>query len=837
MNVSFPSDGRINIISEHVFADPLSNNFSQFVERLFYAREVNHLSVFPDKALAEISYEGNGNGRSVVNKISKFLRGFTTPGPNTLKEQVAALLPRFKNHNGHPLMIFRHGDRLSTWQIKHELSGRIRFKNPVIYRKKDLCHAIESQLMSTLGVDNYETDPLTCSVLIYYNQRQINKCQLVELLDLALEKAEHPEDQDEYDTDFPIATTTLALSAASQFALPPLMPVSAILYLYTSIPSFEGAKNLIVEERRLGVDILDAVILTSCFATGQIFAGAFMSWCLSLGRKLLKKTRDDSRRMLMHAFGKQPRFVWVCRDDVEVEIPLENLTNEDIVIVRTGETIPVDGTIKEGFGMIDQHVLTGESAPAEKAVGDPVYAATVMLAGKIMVSVDKAGSETAASQITKILNSTLSYKLDSQSRGEALADKAVIPTLALSALAGSVMGVNGAMAVVNCDLGTGIRIAAPLGMLTCLNHCAQNGILIKDGRALEQMNRVDTILFDKTGTLTRERPEVGRIIACSEHSEECLIQWAAAAEQKFSHPIACAIQEKFKSLNLPLPATDQSTYHVGFGIKVCIEERLVRVGSARFMKMEGIDIPGAVEKEVGLIHDMGHSLIMVGVDNKLAGIIELQSSQRSEVEDIIKGLRERGIGHLAIISGDHDRPTRNLAEKLGMDRYFAEVLPQDKARFVELLQSEGRTVCFVGDGINDAIALKKANVSVSLRGASSLATDTAQIVFMEESLSKLCSLVDISKALERNIKTSWKLIVIPNSLCVAGVFTLGFGLWYSVLFNNVTIIAAMINGMLPLRKLELSQAEKENEIKMAIASSLNWETELCSQEKALLVVP
>jgi P-type E1-E2 ATPase len=399
------------------------------------------------------------------------------------------------------------------------------------------------------------------------------------------------------------------------------------------------------------------------------------------------------------------------------------------------------------------------------------------------------------------------------------------------------MGVPGAMAVVNCDLGTGIRIAAPLGMLTCLNHCAQNGILIKDGRALEQMNKVNTILFDKTGTLTRERPEVGRIIACNGHSEECLIQWAAAAEQKFSHPIACAIQEKFKSMNLPLPATDQSTYHVGFGIKVCIEERLVKVGSARFMKMEGIDIPAAVEKEVGLIHDRGHSLIMVGVDNKLAGVIELQSSQRAEVEDIIKGLRERGIDHLAIISGDHDRPTRNLAEKLGMDRYFAEVLPQDKARYVELLQSERRTVCFVGDGINDAIALKKANVSISLRGASSLATDTAQIVFMEESLSKLCSLVDISWELERNIKTSWKLIVIPNSLCVAGVFTLGFGLWYSVLFNNVTIIAAMINGILPLRKLELSQAEREKEIEMAIASNRNWGTESCSQEKALLVVP
>jgi len=819
LKIFFPSHGQIKIISEHIFSDPQNEHFSSFVERLFLSPHVNQLSVYPAKAVGEITYEGNGNWQSVMRRISLCLKGPISPDQSMFKKQVATLLPRFSNHNGHPLMICRYGKLLSTWQIKHELPGRIRFKNPALYRKKDLCLAIERELMSTLGVNNYETDSLTCTVLIDYNERQINKHKIVELLDIALEKAEHSQENDDYDTDFPIATTTLVLSAVSQYAVPALLPLSALLYMYTSMPSFTGAKRLVVEERRLGVDVLDTVALTSCFATGQIFAGSFMSWCLSLGRKLLKKTRADSRKMLLHAFGKQPRFVWILRDDIEIEIPLESLTHDDIVVVKTGETIPVDGTIKDGFGMIDQHVLTGEAVPAEKAVGDRVNAATVMLAGKILISVDKTGSETTASQITKILQSTLAYELESQSRGEALADKAVVPTLALSALASSYMGINGAMAVVNCDLGTGIRIAAPLGMLSCLNQCAQSGILIKDGRALEQMNKVDTILFDKTGTLTKERPEVGRILSCNGYSEEQIIQWAAAAEQKFSHPIAYAIQKKFTSLNRSLPMTDQSMYHVGFGITVGIEGRLVKVGSARFMRMEGIEIPLATEQEVAHIHDKGHSCIMVGVDRQLAGVIELKASQRSEIQDIIKGLRERDINHLAIISGDHEKPTRNLAERLNMDRYFAEVLPQDKAKYVELLQSEGRTVCFVGDGINDAIALKKANVSVSLRGASSLATDTAQVVFMEASLAKLCYLVDISKALEQNIKTSWKMIVIPNIVCVAGVFTMGFGLWHSVLLCNVSIIAAMINGIMPLHKLVQTQKEKAKELEIALQYS------------------
>ena len=213
---------------------------------------------------------------------------------------------------------------------------------------------------------------------------------------------------------------------------------------------------------------------------------------------------------------------------------------------------------------------------------------------------------------------------------------------------------------------------------------------------------------------------------------------------------------------------------------------------------------------------------MVAVDDALGGAIELQAAVRPEVRSIIEGLRKRGIKHIAIISGDHDAPTRKLAESLGMDRYFAQVLPADKADYVEKLQKEGCKVCFVGDGINDSIALKKANVSISLRGATSIATDTAHIVFMEEGLSKLCDLRDIARDLDRNVKRSWQLILAPNGLCIAGAFTMGFGVMTSVLTNNVAALAALANGMLPLRRIAQAQAgsliEPENEASGAIAS-------------------
>jgi Cu2+-exporting ATPase len=186
------------------------------------------------------------------------------------------------------------------------------------------------------------------------------------------------------------------------------------------------------------------------------------------------------------------------------------------------------------------------------------------------------------------------------------------------------------------------------------------------------------------------------------------------------------------------------------------------------------------------------------------------------VRDIVTGLRQRGIKHLAIISGDHEAPTRKLAEELGMDRYFAQVLPADKADYVKKLQQEGRKVCFVGDGINDSIALKQANVSISLRGATSIATDTAQIVFMEQGLGKLCELRDIARAMDRNVRNSWIMIVIPNVICVAGVFTLGFGIGASVLTNNVAALGALANGVWPMRKVAHLEAERRHRLEMEL---------------------
>jgi Cu2+-exporting ATPase len=237
------------------------------------------------------------------------------------------------------------------------------------------------------------------------------------------------------------------------------------------------------------------------------------------------------------------------------------------------------------------------------------------------------------------------------------------------------------------------------------------------------------------------------------------------------------------------------------------------------MELEGVPLTREVESALDEVHREGHTMVMVAVDDELGGALELRASIRPEVRGIVQGLRERGIGHIAIISGDHEAPTRKLAEKLGMDRYFAQVLPADKADYVEKLQREGRKVCFVGDGINDAIALKKANVSISLRGATSIATDTAHVVFMEQSLGKLCELRDIARDLDRNVRNSWLMILGPNLACIAGVFTLGFGIGASVVTNNIAALGALANGLLPMRRVAQLEVERRHLLEMELRQS------------------
>lgn len=596
-----------------------------------------------------------------------------------------------------------------------------------------------------------------------------------------------------------VSVASLGCAVGGMF-FPPLLVGTAAGLVYMSVPFWQSAYHVTMREKRVNMSTLDALVLPGYVIFHFYFLGSLAHFLYFYSRKVLLQTEDRTRQSLVNVFGQHPKNVWVVQNDVEVEIPFEQLAHDSILIVRAGEMIAADGVIEQGNGTIDQHILTGESQPVEKTVGDEVFASTIVLSGNIHIRVKRTGQETSAAQIGEILLKTADYKSSIQSRGEQIADNSALPTLLMGGLALPISGISGAIAILNSSIGYNVRIFAPVSILNYLRIASRQGILIKDGRSLDLLTQIDTIVFDKTGTLTLEQPHVGQVHALGDIDEKTILQYAATAEYKQTHPIAKAILAQAQQYDVNTLDIDESDYELGYGIKVSLaDKRLIRVGSLRFMQLEQITIPDEVEHITQNAYKQGHSVVAIALEQQLIGLIELYPTIRPEAKGLIDALHKLGLS-IYIISGDSTQPTANLANKLGIDNYFAETLPEDKARHIESLQQEGKNVCFVGDGINDSIALKKANVSISMRGASTIATDTAQIVLMEQSLEQLVHLFELSRELDSNLKQGFWVSVVPGVLCMSGVFILGFGLFSSIMFFNLGMLAGGVNSMLPVLK-------------------------------------
>ncbi|MCB0064328.1 MAG: HAD-IC family P-type ATPase, partial [Caldilineaceae bacterium] len=377
-----------------------------------------------------------------------------------------------------------------------------------------------------------------------------------------------------------------------------------------------------------------------------------------------------------------------------------------------------------------------------------------------------------------------------------------------SALSVPLIGPMGALVILNAHFGYRLSVIGAISILNYLNLAGKQGVLIKDGRALDLLREVDTIVFDKTGTLTQEQPHIDRIHLCGSYHEAAVLAYAAAAESRQSHPIARAILEEAEQRGIAVPAVDEADYKVGFGLKVTQGTQLLRVGSRRFMEMEELEIPASISAVQELCHQQGHSLILVAVDEEVIGALEIHATVRPEARDVLAQLRRHDLTEFYIISGDHTAPTQKLAHDLGIDHYFAEILPHQKAEIIEQLQAEGKTVCYIGDGINDAVALQKAHVSISLRGASTIATDTAQIILMDESIRHLGPLFDLGDEFTENMKINFASIIVPSVLCIGGAFFLHFGLIQSIVLNQVGFAAGVGNAMLPFLRQARQIEEK-----------------------------
>jgi heavy metal translocating P-type ATPase len=829
--LSLPRDGRIHLESRYLFADPGAALCRRFVRMLFELDEIRTVEVVGGAAQARIEYAADGApSHHVVAKIGRHLRSAHRNGDADTLGELSWVLA-----GGAGFSVERHGARLSTWRVVHELPGRIRLRNDRIRGRKRVCAALEAALERVPGVARCRTNARIATALIVFDPERIDRPGIVDALDRALLEPERPGDEARLvpgalagppgqggaggarphamsgelkwsRRNFMILAGSVVVSALG-FVYPPLGWLGAAGTLYGVSRTFLGVIRTVVRTRRPSVDGLVVTIQLVTLGYGQFFIFSLTGFVWPASRYLLNMVKNDSRAHYTDVFRLQARTVWVRVDGVDVEVPLEAVKVGDLVAVSTGQTIPVDGHVAEGVATVDQQVLTGEAAPAEKTAGDPVFALTVVLSGRIAVRVEKTGAATAAAHIARVLDRTVDFKTGRQLRAERVAEGLVVPAFVAGLLAWPVLGFGIGAALVDAHPKQKATMASSFGLLGFFRIAAREGLLIKDGRTLELLSGVDTVVFDKTGTLTLAQPHVACIHRCGDESEDHVLGLAAAAEQRQSHPIARAILHAAGARGLAVPPAGDAEYTLGYGLAVAVDGVEVRVGSARYVEAEGVALPAAIVEAQARCHEEGHSLVLVAAGGTLAGAIELHSTIRPEARAIVDGLRRRGITSMYVISGDHEVPTRRLAETLGIERYFAETLPENKAALIERLQASGRVVCYVGDGINDSIAMKKAQVSVSLRGASTVATDTAEVILLDESLIQLGRLFDLAREHRRNMTLTLTAVFVPSALCLAAVLFGAVGFVGARYLNIIGLVTGVGAAMLPLATHRATEVE------------------------------
>lgn len=619
-------------------------------------------------------------------------------------------------------------------------------------------------------------------------------------------------DKNKKNKHYVIMSGVAAGLASARLFYPPLTLASILVITYTTIPYLRQTEKSLLKDKKVDGYVLYSIADMMMLGLGAYASAAVGIGLLHMSKYILSNAKEQSKMQLVDIFSQQPDKVWVLKNGSEVQVPIDQVQANDVLIVNAGDIIPVDGIVTEGIAAVDQKVLTGESQPSDKIAGDPVYASTMVISGRINIHMEKSGQETTVAKIGEIINHSIEFKGTQALKGEKWADSFTLPVLVLAFASWPFLGPVGVVGILYCHIANTIRVVAPLGTLNYLNIAIKNGILVKDGHVLEELTHIDTVIFDKTGTLTQEIPEVGQIILCdNKFSEDDILFYAAAAEQKSVHPIAKAIIKKAEDNKLELPQIEDSSYDIGYGISVDIDGHTINIGSARFMQMKDVKIPKKTQKMMDETLAMGHSVIMVAIDAKLRGILEIQTLVRPEAKKTIQALRQSGIECMAIVSGDHELPTKALAESLGMDNFFHDILPEEKAKIVENLQKKGKKVAVVGDGVNDTIAMEKADVSISLGGASTIATDVAKIVLMDASLMHFPYLLELSRKLDKNLSRSLVLNVIPNAVALYGVLFLHFGMLTTMLVSQSPLVLGTINALLPVDSKSEHSSDDEAE--------------------------
>jgi manganese/zinc-transporting P-type ATPase C len=704
--------------------------------------------------------------------------------------------------------------------IRHFMRGRVRIFVPALCRRQRLAEATLTWLRSHDAIKRARINYDCASLIVEYDVARekllrllLGRLRLMDWSDLRRlvtpeQAAGEPQSlaaQDLLDSPppalnrFPLIWPTISL--AMTFSLNPIVrAINAPLMLWNAYPIALRAWRIWRRETRLNVDFLDTLAIAASVAKNHHTAGALITWLVKLGDWFRDLTMAGSKRVIGDLLEFQSKMAWIMIDGSVVSIPARALRVGDEVVVYPGELIPVDGEILEGTASIDQKTITGEGLPVTRGRGEAVFAATVIRDGQLAVRAMHVGSQTTAGQIVSLIDSAPIGDTRMQNHAERLADRLVVPTLALASGAAFLSrDFDRFLSLVIVDYGTGIRVAAPTTMLSSMTHAARAGIIAKSGRHMERLAEVDTIIFDKTGTLTQGAPAIADVISYQDHvTPGHLLGLAAAAESRLQHPVAEALRVRARELQVNIPPCDETQYRIGLGVEGQVNSYYMHVGNERFMRQSNIRIDQTTADRSNL-DEQGYSSLYIAVDGNLAGLVPYADQIRPESPSVIRRLNEMGVRNTIMLTGDNPVVARTVGERLGLTRQYAEMLPADKAEVIQKLQREGNIVAMVGDGINDSPALSFADVGIAMKHGAEVTHESADVVLMEDSLWKLVKAIEISRDSVGLIKQNYAIVVGLNAFAFA--LALPGGLIspsITALISNGSAIVASLNGMRPL---------------------------------------
>ena len=657
------------------------------------------------------------------------------------------------------------------YRIVHDIPGRLRLRCPGITFSENEARGIAHALAQVKGVRSACAHPANGSILVEFEpearNRVLDAVRKLDVLHLPTwEGQEH--DLELRDNQFKLRLTRMAFVRLIRRTLIP-MPVRRVLAIARAVPFIlRGLADL--ARRKFTVSVLDATAVAVALIRGSFSEASSVMFMLRLSTLLEEHVQSRVRLALQEGLITRAETVWRVVRGRDVEVRLADVRKGHLLHLQRGCVLPVDGVVEDGEGEVDESSLTGEAKPVHKAEGSLVYAGTALEEGSLYVRVSAPPGDTRIDDIVRLVESSADLKAQAQSRAEHLAD-ALVPA-SLVAFFGTLAVTRNlarASSVLMVDYSCAIKLTTPVAVMSAMREAADHGIVVKGGKYLEALADADVVVFDKTGTLTESTPQVERILPFADMGERQLLKYAACIEEHFPHSVARAIVREAKRRRVYHKREVHTSveYVVAHGIRAQVDGNEMCIGSQHFIfEDEGVRRPELLDEMMDKLAPRS-SVVYVASEGRLLGAICVSDPIRPEASGVLRRLRELGIERSIMLTGDAEASAHATAELLGIDEYRSQMLPEDKAAFLDELRAQGHTVIMVGDGINDSPALARASVSVALSDASDIARAVADVSVRDSSLESLVVVRELSQRLMRRVHTNYASIVGFNSALIA----------------------------------------------------------------------